>query len=71
MKAVVYTRYGSPEVLQLKEVPTPVPADNEVLVKIHAVSINGSDREGLGQKAARPSRCSWRLKPGRIIDPNG
>ena len=47
MKAVVYTEYGPPDVLQLKEVATPVPTDDEVLVKIHAVSINGSDREGL------------------------
>lgn len=47
MKAIVYTEYGSPDVLQLKEVPTPVPTDDQILVKIHAVSINGSDREAL------------------------
>jgi NADPH:quinone reductase-like Zn-dependent oxidoreductase len=47
MKAVVYEKYGSPEVLHLAEVEKPVPADDEVLIKIHAVSINGSDREGL------------------------
>lgn len=47
MKAFVYTKYGSPDVLQLKEIPKPVPADDQILIKIHAVSINGSDREGL------------------------
>jgi hypothetical protein len=47
MRAVVYTRYGSPEVLELIEVDTPVPGDEEVLVEVQAVSVNGSDWEGL------------------------
>lgn len=47
MKAFVYTEYGSPDVLQLKDVQKPIPRDNEVLIKIRAVSINGSDREAL------------------------
>jgi NADPH:quinone reductase-like Zn-dependent oxidoreductase len=47
MKAIVRHKYGSPDVLRLEEVDTPVPADDEALIKIYAVSINGSDREAL------------------------
>jgi NADPH:quinone reductase-like Zn-dependent oxidoreductase len=43
MRAVVYDRYGPPDVLRLVDVPRPVPNDDEVLVKIHATTVNRSD----------------------------
>jgi NADPH:quinone reductase-like Zn-dependent oxidoreductase len=50
VKAIVYTKYGPPGVLGLKEVARPTPRDDEVLVKVRAVSVNRSDWEGLRGK---------------------
>ncbi len=66
MKAVTYHRYGSPDVLRLQEVKKPIPSDDEVLIKIHAVSINGTDKEGL---TGRPlyARIGGFRKPSQPI----
>lgn len=47
MKAIVHYEYGPPNVLKLEEVEKPIPQDDQILVKVHAVSVNRSDWEGL------------------------
>jgi len=61
MKAIVCTKYGSPDVLQLKEVEKPTPRENEVLIKIHAASLNAADFELL--RGAWSARMVGPLKP--------
>src|SRR5262245_54386566 len=66
MKAVVYTRYGSPDVLRLTDVPTPTPGDTEVLVRVRAVSLNASDWEMLRGKPMY-SRIAGPFRPRRHV----
>ena len=66
MKAIVYTKYGPPEVLQLKEVAKPTPKDDEVLIKVRAVSVNRSDWEGLRGKPLY-ARIGGLLRPRHQI----
>lgn len=66
MKAIVYEKYGSPDVLHLTEVEKPIPTDDQILIKVHAVSINGSDREGLIGKPLYV-RTGGLLRPGNRI----
>jgi NADPH:quinone reductase-like Zn-dependent oxidoreductase len=62
MKAVVYERYGPPEVLRLDEVDRPQPGDDQVLIKVHAVSVNASDWETMRGKPMY-SRIGGPLRP--------
>ncbi len=43
MKAIVHYRYGSPDVLELQEVDTPIVGDDDVLVRVHAAAVNPLD----------------------------
>ena len=64
MKAIVCTKYGSPDVLQLQEVAKPAPKDDEVLIKIHAASINSRD-----WRMMRANPFFIRLMPGGFLQP--
>src|SRR5207247_7384471 len=66
VKAVVYTAYGLPEILQIKEVAQPTPTDDEVLIKVAAASVNRSDWENLIGKPLY-ARMRGLLKPRHQI----
>lgn len=54
MKAIVYTKYGSPDVLHLAELEKPLPGENEVLIRVHATSVNFGDTMARNFKAISP-----------------
>jgi NADPH:quinone reductase-like Zn-dependent oxidoreductase len=56
MKAIVYTEFGTPDVLQLKEVVKPTPKANEVLIRVHAASVNFGDLMARNFKAVSPRK---------------
>jgi 2-desacetyl-2-hydroxyethyl bacteriochlorophyllide A dehydrogenase len=62
MKAIVCTRYGSPDVLQVREVEKPVPRHNEILVKVHTTTVTTGDCRIRSFTLAR-----WFWLPGRIM----
>ena len=64
MKAVVCTRYGPPEVLQLKELPTPVPRKNQVRIRISATAVTSSDCYLRGLRLSPAYRLMARLAIG-------
>ena len=64
MKAIICTKYGSPDVLQLQEVAKPAPKDDEVLIKIHAASVNARD-----WRFMRAKPFFIRLMPGGLLRP--
>ncbi len=61
MKAIVYTKYGPPEVLQVKEVAKPAPKENEILVRIAAASVNYGDLVARNYKAISPREFNMPL----------
>ena len=64
MKAIICPKYGSPDVLQLREVVKPVPQEDEVLIQIHAASLNSRDLRML-----RANPIFIRLMPGGLFRP--
>ncbi len=61
MKAIVYTEYGSPDVLRLAEVAKPAPRENEVLIRVHATPVNFGDLTARNFKSITPRKFSMPL----------
>lgn len=60
MKAIVWTKYGAPEGLQLREVPTPTPREQEVLIRVHAATVSTQtlSSAGLTFRSSMPFPCA-------------
>jgi len=66
MKAMVWTKYGSPDVLQLQEVEKPTPKDNEVLIKVHAATVTIADCELRRMQGSIPLVLAFRIYVGLV-----
>ena len=66
MKAIVFTRYGTPDCLRLKDIPKPTPNDDELLVRIHASSVNSWDWEFLNGRPFINRLTFGLLKPQSV-----
>ena len=64
MRAAVIERYGPPEVIEIREVPTPVPGDGEILVRITVTTVNSGDARVRGLNVPRGMTLMMRLSLG-------
>src|SRR5579871_4786163 len=67
MKAVVLTKFGSPDVLQLQEVAKPVPKDNEVLIRIYTTTVTAADSELRGLRFSLVFKLAMRMYVGFVL----
>jgi NADPH:quinone reductase-like Zn-dependent oxidoreductase len=67
MKSIVYTQYGQPDVLQLRDVTRPTPKDDEVLIRVHASSVNSWDWDLLRATSPLTRLVGGPLKPRHTI----
>ncbi len=67
MKAVIYTKYVPPEVLQIKEIQKPTPKDDELLVKVHAATVNRTDCANLRAKPFIMRFIIGLTKPNKLV----
>lgn len=67
MKAITRTTYGAPEVLKVKEIPKPTPKDNELLIRVHATTVNRTDCGILTGKPYIIRAFTGLLKPRDLV----
>ncbi|MBT8350056.1 MAG: alcohol dehydrogenase catalytic domain-containing protein, partial [Deltaproteobacteria bacterium] len=67
MKAIIYTKYGPPDVLELRDIEKPIPKDNEVLIRVYAATVNRSDCAMLRAKPFIMRFFTGLFKPNKRI----